>query len=91
MVISLDLCNYCLVTPCLYLSEQTSWERLCSNEKSILIAMCLFRLLNFCVVQTYYVADEYWQSLEVAHRQVFGYPFRIIPSQMWPAYVLQYV
>lgn len=25
------------------------------------------------VVQTSYVPDEYWQSLEVAHKQVFGY------------------
>lgn len=35
----------------------------------------MFRLLNYFVVQTYYVPDEYWQSLEVAHHKVFGYPF----------------
>lgn len=45
------------------------------NEKSILIGMLVFRLFNYLIVQTYYVPDEYWQSMEVAHNQAFGYPF----------------
>ncbi|XP_057249239.1 mannosyltransferase APTG1 isoform X2 [Beta vulgaris subsp. vulgaris] len=31
------------------------------------------RMLNSLVVQTYFNPDEHWQSLEVAHRLVFGY------------------
>ncbi|KAJ6664377.1 hypothetical protein lerEdw1_008596 [Lerista edwardsae] len=41
--------------------------------------LCLFtitlRLLNCLLVQTSFVPDEYWQSLEVAHHMVFEYPF----------------
>ncbi|XP_028164837.1 GPI mannosyltransferase 3 isoform X6 [Ostrinia furnacalis] len=31
------------------------------------------RIASVFVVQTWYVPDEYWQTLEVAHKQVFGY------------------
>lgn len=31
------------------------------------------RLASVFLVQTWYVADEYWQSLEVAHKLAFGY------------------
>ncbi|CAB1339388.1 unnamed protein product [Coregonus sp. 'balchen'] len=33
-----------------------------------------FRLINCFLVQTSFVPDEYWQSLEVAHLMVFEYP-----------------
>ncbi|XP_018020158.1 GPI mannosyltransferase 3 isoform X2 [Hyalella azteca] len=33
------------------------------------------RFLSVIFVQTYFVPDEYWQSLEVAHRMVFGYGY----------------
>jgi len=32
----------------------------------------IFRLLNAFIVRTSFNPDEYWQSLEVAHRSVFG-------------------
>ena len=32
-----------------------------------------FRVLNSLVVRAYFSPDEYWQSLEVAHKLVFGY------------------
>ena len=32
------------------------------------------RICNCFLVQTSFVPDEYWQSLEVAHRMVFKYP-----------------
>ncbi|KAJ1949663.1 hypothetical protein EC988_004682, partial [Linderina pennispora] len=38
-------------------------------------ALLAFRLLNVSLVQTYIHPDETWQSLEVAHRSVFGYGF----------------
>ncbi|KAM3877003.1 GPI mannosyltransferase 3 [Diretmus argenteus] len=34
-----------------------------------------FRLVNCFLVQTSFVPDEYWQSLEVSHNMVFKYPF----------------
>lgn len=33
----------------------------------------IVRILSVFLVQTWYVPDEYWQTLEVAHKQVFGY------------------
>lgn len=37
-------------------------------------AIILFvRILSVFLVNTWYVPDEYWQSLEVAHKHVFGY------------------
>nr|DBA31736.1 TPA: hypothetical protein GDO54_007521 [Pyxicephalus adspersus] len=33
-----------------------------------------FRILNCFMVQTSFVPDEYWQSLEVAHNMTFKYP-----------------
>ncbi|XP_051678315.1 GPI mannosyltransferase 3 isoform X1 [Oryctolagus cuniculus] len=33
------------------------------------------RILNCFLVQTSFVPDEYWQSLEVAHRMVFNYGY----------------
>ncbi|KAG5848971.1 hypothetical protein ANANG_G00105110 [Anguilla anguilla] len=35
-----------------------------------------FRLINCFLVQTSFVPDEYWQSLEVSHLMVFRYPFK---------------
>ncbi|XP_021167723.2 GPI mannosyltransferase 3 [Fundulus heteroclitus] len=35
----------------------------------------VFRLVNCLLVQTSFVPDEYWQSLEVAHRMVFNYGY----------------
>lgn len=37
-----------------------------------------FRLINAFICTTFFVPDEYWQSLEVAHRMVFGYPFYVV-------------
>lgn len=33
----------------------------------------LYRLFNRFIVRTYFFADEYFQSIEVAHYWVFGY------------------
>lgn len=35
----------------------------------------LFRLMNCFLVQTSFVPDEYWQSLEVSHHMVFNYGY----------------
>lgn len=41
-------------------------------------ALCLVifcRLLDVYFIQTFFVPDEYWQALEVAHNKVFGYGY----------------
>ena len=40
----------------------------------ILAVLIGFRVINALVCTTAFVPDEYWQSLEVAHRMTFGYP-----------------
>ena len=37
-------------------------------------ALVVFRTMNALLSYTAFVPDEYWQSLEVAHKMVFGYP-----------------
>ena len=37
-------------------------------------ALLIFRTVNALLCYTAFVPDEYWQSLEVAHKMVFGYP-----------------
>lgn len=37
-------------------------------------SLIVFRVLNALLCSTSFVPDEYWQSLEVAHEMVFGYP-----------------
>lgn len=34
------------------------------------------RLTSVFLVQTYFVPDEYWQSIEIAHLEVFGYGYK---------------
>ncbi len=41
---------------------------------SITVFSVVYRLLNCVLVQSSFVPDEYWQSLEIAHRMVFRYP-----------------
>lgn len=39
----------------------------------VFAAFLVFRVLSVFVVKTWFVPDEYWQSLEVAHHWTFGY------------------
>ena len=41
-------------------------------------AVLVFRLVNALLVRTYFNPDEYWQSLEIAHRLVFGYGYEYV-------------
>ena len=43
------------------------------SESNLFLFVLLFRIVNALTVQTYFNPDEYWQSLEVAHYDVFGY------------------
>ncbi|KAJ1180814.1 hypothetical protein NDU88_006030 [Pleurodeles waltl] len=49
------------------------------NVYLVLLAIA-FRIINCFLVQTSFVPDEYWQSLEVAHHMVFEYPLTLKPS-----------
>lgn len=40
--------------------------------------LVVFRMGSALLNQTAFVPDEYWQSLEVAHHMVFGYPAHVI-------------
>ncbi|XP_056121925.1 GPI mannosyltransferase 3 [Rhinichthys klamathensis goyatoka] len=42
---------------------------------SVSVFTVIFRLLNCLLVQTSFVPDEYWQSLEISHRMVFSYGY----------------
>jgi len=56
----------------------------------LLSLLILWRLINVILVRTAHVPDEYWQSLEVAHRLAFGYGYltwewtTMIRSYMYP-------
>lgn len=43
------------------------------NLLLVFIILLAIRLTSVFLVQTFYVPDEYWQSLEVAHKITFGY------------------
>ncbi|XP_070325352.1 GPI mannosyltransferase 3 isoform X5 [Odocoileus virginianus] len=62
----------------LYLSPQRSTGR-CGDLLGENIYLVLFiialRIFNCFLVQTSFVPDEYWQSLEVAHHMVFNYGY----------------
>ena len=40
----------------------------------LFLCLLVYRLLSALLCKTAFVPDEHWQSLEVAHRLVFGYP-----------------
>ncbi|XP_041794364.1 GPI mannosyltransferase 3 [Chelmon rostratus] len=53
-------------------------ESLLNNDvlRARVVVFCLiFRLINCFLVQTSFVPDEYWQSVEVSHRMVFNYGY----------------
>ncbi|XP_014616756.1 PREDICTED: GPI mannosyltransferase 3 [Polistes canadensis] len=58
-----------------------------ANLKTFLFLL-LWRLISVFIVQTAHVPDEYWQSLEVAHRLAFGYGFL---TWEWTAKIRSYI
>eukprot|EP01083_Nonionella_stella_P038472 104689_1 len=46
------------------------------SERQLCIFVFLFRIINSFAIQSYFNPDEYWQSLEVAHFDVFGYGYK---------------
>lgn len=46
---------------------------LLSSQQALFFGLLAFRIVNALLIQTSYVPDEYWQSIEVAHKMVFGW------------------
>ena len=46
-----------------------------SSNTTLYLALAALRTINALMIQTAFVPDEYWQSLEVAYKMVYGYPF----------------
>ena len=44
-------------------------------SRNLYLVALAVRMLSVAINRTYFVADEYWQSTEVAHHQVFGYGY----------------
>ncbi|KAF8083239.1 hypothetical protein N665_0787s0021 [Sinapis alba] len=49
--------------------------RVTRSARRIFMFCLAFRVANALLIQTYFNPDEHWQSLEVAHRTVFGYGY----------------
>ena len=43
-----------------------------STEHTLFLGLLAYRVINALLLQTSFVPDEYWQSLEVAHNMAFG-------------------
>ncbi|XP_023851325.1 GPI mannosyltransferase 3 isoform X3 [Salvelinus sp. IW2-2015] len=61
-------------------SQLYSKEETCPLDNGVLgvhvtVFTVAFRLINCFLVQTSFVPDEYWQSLEIAHLMVFDYGY----------------
>lgn len=50
-------------------------KRSMSSEKTLFLALISMRIVNSLLIQTSFVPDEFWQSLEVSHNMVFGYGY----------------
>lgn len=60
---------------------------------NVFAVFLVLRILSVFVVKTWYVPDEYWQSLEVAHKLTFGYGYltwewtKGIRSYIYPLFI----
>ena len=56
--------------------SKESWKQLVPGWSwgQVVGVLVIFRTVNAFLSYTAFVPDEYWQSLEVAHNMVFGYP-----------------
>ncbi|CAG7891656.1 unnamed protein product [Brassica rapa] len=56
-------------------SASSKSGRVTRSTRRIFLLCLAFRVVNALLIQTYFNPDEHWQSLEVAHRTVFGYGY----------------
>ncbi|KAL8616018.1 hypothetical protein ACOMHN_014980 [Nucella lapillus] len=60
-----------------------------SSEKTIFLGLVVIRLVNALLMQTSFVPDEFWQSMEVAHNMVFDDSYGYITWE-WRAAIRSY-
>lgn len=74
--------NIAAVDPDAYEDPDTCTQWISSAAAScswrLFAVLVVFRMGSAVLSQTAFVPDEYWQSLEVAHHMVFGYPAHVI-------------
>ncbi|XP_076462738.1 GPI alpha-1,2-mannosyltransferase 3-like [Babylonia areolata] len=49
--------------------------KIMASDKTIFLGLVVIRLVNALLIQTFFVPDEFWQSMEVAHNMVFDYGY----------------
>ena len=68
--------NLCLKTKKTYKNnEKKKKMKMKISLTNIFSFILIFRIINSFCIKTMFVPDEYWQSLEVAHKMVFGYGY----------------
>src|SRR6266542_1227857 len=55
-------------------NEESSKNKKPLKLNILLGYLILYRIINAIFTKTYFNPDEYWQSVEVGHYIVFGYP-----------------
>ncbi|XP_067678293.1 GPI mannosyltransferase 3-like [Haliotis asinina] len=48
-------------------------KKIMASERTLFLGLLALRITNSLLIQTFFVPDEYWQSLEVAHNMAFHY------------------
>ncbi|KAF8568980.1 hypothetical protein P879_04606 [Paragonimus westermani] len=57
------------------------------SDKRLFVVLLCYRVLNTLLIQTAFVPDEFWQSVEVAHNWTFGYGS--LTWEWWPEVALR--
>lgn len=52
------------------------FKMLLNKTSKVIGGIILFRLISWLIVRTYFIADEYWQTFEIAHSLAFGYGYK---------------
>jgi len=58
------------------------------NMRLLYTCCCIYRIANALAIRTAFSPDEYWQSLEVAHRLVFRWGYQATPPPALPPVIL---
>lgn len=52
------------------------FQMLLNKTQRLILGIVAYRLIAWLLVRTYFIADEYWQTFEIAHSLAFGYGYR---------------
>jgi len=65
----------CVIQKSSCVKDSESNKKQQSNKSTLLWTLVGLRMINVFFVKTWFVPDEYWQSLEVAHSLTYGYGY----------------